>query len=47
MQQAVQNTPSPLERNLVVTLWDWAVPTGGRSDGVASDERNPAVNANG
>jgi hypothetical protein len=39
--------PSGLERNLVVTLWDWAVPTGGRSDAAASDERNPSVNANG
>ena len=39
--------PAGLERNLVVTLWDWAVETGGRSDGVASDERNPSLNANG
>ena len=39
--------PSGLERNLVVTLWDWAVPTGGRSDGAASDDRIGTNNANG
>ena len=39
--------PSGLERNLVVTLWDWAVPTGGRSDGAASDDRIGNNNANG
>jgi hypothetical protein len=39
--------PSGLERNLVVTLWDWAVPTGGRSDAAAADERNASINANG
>jgi hypothetical protein len=39
--------PAGLERNIVVTLWDWAVETGGRSDGVASDERRPSLNANG
>jgi hypothetical protein len=39
--------PSGLERNVVVTLWDWAVPTGGRSDGAASDDRSGTNNANG
>src|SRR5262245_57507181 len=39
--------PAGLERNIVVTLWDWAVETGGRSDGAGSDERNPSLNANG
>ena len=39
--------PSGVERNLVVTLWDWAVPTGGRSDGAASDDRIGNNNANG
>jgi hypothetical protein len=39
--------PSGLERNVVVTLWDWAVPTGGRSDGAASDDRIGTNNANG
>ena len=39
--------PSGLERNVVVTLWDWAVPTGGRSDGAASDDRTGNNNANG
>ena len=39
--------PKGVERNLVVTIWDWATETGGRSDASATDERNPRVNANG
>ena len=39
--------PKGVERNLVVTLWDWGTPQDGRSDNVASDKRNPTVNANG
>ena len=39
--------PKGVERNLVVTLWDWATATGGRADAEATDERNPNVNANG
>lgn len=39
--------PSGIERNLVVTLWDWGTPKDGRSDMAASDTRNPSVNANG
>lgn len=39
--------PSGVERNLVITEWDWGTPTDGRSDNAASDTRNPRVNANG
>jgi len=39
--------PAGVERNLVVTLWDWGTQKDGRSDMAASDTRNPSVNANG
>jgi len=39
--------PQGLERNVVVTLWDWADPKGYLHDEVSTDRRNPAVNANG
>ncbi|OGU33541.1 MAG: hypothetical protein A3K13_02170 [Gemmatimonadetes bacterium RIFCSPLOWO2_12_FULL_68_9] len=39
--------PQGLERNLVVTQWDWADPKVYLHDEVASDRRNPSVNANG
>lgn len=39
--------PKGVERNLVVTVWDWGTPQDGRADNVASDKRNPRVNANG
>jgi hypothetical protein len=39
--------PAGLERNLVLSLWDWASPTGGRSDAIATDDRHPTMNANG
>jgi hypothetical protein len=39
--------PSRLERNLVVTTWDWSTPDKYLHDLIASDRRNPTVNANG
>ena len=39
--------PEGLERNVVVTLWDWAEPTEYFHDEVATDKRNPTVNAHG
>jgi hypothetical protein len=39
--------PQGLERNMVVTMWDWSTPTGYMHDAVSSDKRNPTVNANG
>ena len=39
--------PAGMERNLVITLWDWAMPTSRRSDAAATDERTPTLNANG
>ena len=39
--------PQGRERNVVVTLWDWADPKVYMHDEIASDKRNPTVNANG
>ena len=39
--------PQGLERNLVITQWDWADPKAYLHDEVSTDRRNPTVNANG
>lgn len=39
--------PQGVERNIVVTLWDWHSPTHYLHDEVATDRRNPRVNAYG
>ena len=39
--------PKGRERDVVVTMWDWADPKAYLHDEIASDKRNPTVNANG
>src|SRR5205823_13505363 len=39
--------PQGIERNIVITLWDWSRPTAYLHDEVSTDRRNPRVNANG
>ncbi len=39
--------PQGVERNLVITMWDWATPTSYLHDEISTDKRNPTVNANG
>jgi hypothetical protein len=39
--------PQGLERNVVITMWDWADPKAYLHDEVSTDRRNPTVNANG
>lgn len=39
--------PAGLERNVVITMWDWADPKAYLHDQVSTDRRNPRVNANG
>ena len=39
--------PRGLERNIVITLWDWGSPTAYLHDAISTDPRNPRVNANG
>ena len=39
--------PEGIERNVVITIWDWADPTAYLHDIASTDRRNPTVNANG
>jgi hypothetical protein len=39
--------PQGIERNAVVTVWDWSNPKAYLHDATVSDKRNPTVNANG
>jgi hypothetical protein len=39
--------PRGIERNLVITLWDWSRPTAYLHDAISTDRRNPRVNAGG
>ena len=39
--------PQGLERNVVITQWDWADPKAYLHDEISTDKRNPALNANG
>ena len=39
--------PQGIERNVVITEWDWSSPTAYLHDAIATDRRNPRVNANG
>ena len=39
--------PQGIERNVVVTLWDWADPKVYLHDVISTDQRDPTVNANG
>ncbi|HEX8811112.1 MAG TPA: hypothetical protein VF742_03880, partial [Terracidiphilus sp.] len=39
--------PQGIERNAVITVWDWSSPRAYLHDAAASDKRNPTVNANG
>src|SRR4029450_1669265 len=39
--------PQGLERNVVITEWDWADPKAYLHDLVSTDRRNPTLNANG
>ena len=39
--------PRGIERNVVITQWDWGRPTAYLHDEISTDPRNPRVNANG
>jgi hypothetical protein len=39
--------PTGVERNAVISLWDWGSPIDGRADNAAADLRNPRLTANG
>jgi hypothetical protein len=44
---AMPARPQGRERNVVITMWDWADPKVYLHDEIATDKRNPSVNANG
>jgi hypothetical protein len=44
---SVPMRPQGVERNVVLTLWDWAGPKDYLHDEVSTDKRNPTLNANG
>ncbi len=39
--------PQGVERNVVVTVWDWSNPKAYLHDEISTDKRNPTLNANG
>lgn len=39
--------PQGIERNIVITQWDWADPKAYLHDEISTDKRNPRINANG
>jgi hypothetical protein len=43
----VPKRPQGVERNVVITMWDWADPKAYLHDLVSTDRRKPTVNANG
>jgi hypothetical protein len=43
----VPQRPQGAERNIVVTQWDWSSPKAYLHDEIATDKRNPTINANG
>jgi hypothetical protein len=44
---ATPQRPQGLERNVVISMWDWGSPKHYLHDAVSTDKRNPTVNANG
>jgi hypothetical protein len=47
LPNAAPERPQGRERNVVITMWDWADPKVYMHDEIASDKRNPTVNPNG
>jgi hypothetical protein len=47
LPDAAPSRPQGKERNVVVTMWDWADPKVYLHDDISTDKRNPTVNANG
>jgi len=44
---AQPSRPQGVERNVVLTLWDWSRPTAYMHDEISTDRRKPTLNANG
>src|ERR1017187_2722140 len=43
----IPQRPQGVERNVVLSIWDWSRPTAYMHDEISTDRRNPTVNANG
>jgi hypothetical protein len=39
--------PQGVERNVVITMWEWSTPKAYLHDAISTDKRNPRINANG
>src|SRR5207244_3221948 len=39
--------PQGVERNVVISMWEWSTPKGYLHDAISTDKRDPHVNANG
>jgi hypothetical protein len=39
--------PQGIERNIIITMWDWAAPKAYLHDEISTDRRDPTVNAHG
>jgi hypothetical protein len=39
--------PEGVERNVVISMWEWSTPKAYLHDAISTDKRNPRVNANG
>jgi hypothetical protein len=39
--------PQGIERNVVISMWEWSTPKAYLHDAISTDKRNPRVNANG
>src|SRR5690242_9301593 len=47
LPSSTPSRPQGVERNIVISLWDWSNPTAYMHDEVSTDKRNPTVNAYG
>jgi hypothetical protein len=47
LPKAKPQRPQGIERNIVVSVWDWGTPTMYLHDEISTDRRDPTVNANG
>jgi hypothetical protein len=47
LPSAKPQRPQGVERNVVITSWEWSTPKHYLHDAVSSDKRNPTLNANG
>jgi hypothetical protein len=47
LPEAQPPRPQGIERNVVITMWDWATPKTYLHDEISTDRRNPTVNAHG